>query len=438
MLFNNLTTERRASLLVKDSYFYIEIAKFVQAYTTIVKNPNEFLVEIGEQPINSKSEHLNWEQLVKIMQKVDLGFNKTPTRMDLIVFYNYALEMGSVKALEKKVASVDEVAEAQKHYYNFIDEEKTNAEEEYRRQKKIFDARQREMSYVDGHISAAKAKNVLTAICMFLSVVIGIVGIVSFFVDNIIASGIGKLIPIWKAQYIGAIVLIVLMFLLFSLFNRLYLKTKYEYVKLKTASLTIFAREDELAAKQTILKKKLDEVTRDYETAMREINDKTKKFDVKHNIDVLKATNKFYQKLCEADELVVSSQRLAADKLALEDEDFAPIKLTKEQEENLNSVKSEVIGLEGQIDKDAYNEKFEKSSKKSKKEQEKEEAQEEQEIQEKQEKEEIQENKSKIEEDLAKQVQEQKLEQERKGFQESIDYVKGLLGLNENPSSKEK
>ena len=56
MLFNNLTTERRASLIVKNSRFYIEIAKFVQAYTTIVKNPNEFLAEINEPFIDAKKQ----------------------------------------------------------------------------------------------------------------------------------------------------------------------------------------------------------------------------------------------------------------------------------------------------------------------------------------------------------------------------------------------
>ena len=68
MLFNNLTTERRASLIVKNSRFYIEIAKFVQAYTTIVKNPNEFLAEINEPFIDAKKQHLSWDQLKKIMQ----------------------------------------------------------------------------------------------------------------------------------------------------------------------------------------------------------------------------------------------------------------------------------------------------------------------------------------------------------------------------------
>lgn len=424
MLFNNLTTERRASLLVKNSNFYIEIAKFVQAYTTIVKNPNEFLHEVGQPEINPKKEHLTWEQLVLIMQKVDLGFKGVPSRMDLVVYYNYALEMGSVKALEKKIASVDQVAEAQKHYYNFVDEEKTFAEEEYHKQKKVYDARRKEMDFVDGQISKSKAKNVLCMIAMFLSVVIGMVGLVGFFVDNVIVSTIGKVIPIWKSQYIGAVILLGIMLLLFWVFNRLYVKTKYEYVKLKNASFTIFAREDELITKQAILKKKLDEVTRDYNIVMREINDKSKKYDVKHNIDVLKTTNKFYQKLCEADELSAVVQKPTNDTLNLAEDDFAPIKLTKEQEENINSIGKEVIGLKGQIDKEAYMEKFEKgkSSKNIKEEKEQEK----------------QEEKEKVDEEISKKVQEQKLEQDKKGFQESIDYVRDLLGLNQEDSSKEK
>lgn len=431
MLFNNLTTERRASLLVKNSNFYIEIAKFVQAYTTIVKNPNEFLSEIGEQPIDPKKTHLKWEQLVKIMQTVDLGFKNSPTSMDLIVYYNYALEMGSVKALEKRIASVDQVAEAQKHYYNFVDEEKTNAEEEYHKQKKIYEARQREMGYVDGQLSVAKAKNVVCAIAMFLSVVIGMIGIVGFFVDNVIVSSIGKIISQKYARFIGSGILIAIMFLLFALFNHLYVKTKYDYVKLKNASFTIFAREDELVAKQTILKKKLDEITRDYETVMREINDKSQKYDVKHNIDVLKTTNKFYQKLCEVEELADIAEKVASSNAELE-EDFAPIKLTKEQEENINSIKQEAIGLEGQIDKEAYNEKFEKSSRKSKS---NEKEQEEKQAEEKKEK---QEEQKKTEEETAKQIEVAKQEQDRKGFQESIDYVKDLLGLSTDSSEKEK
>ena len=420
MLFNNLTTQRKASLIVKNSNFYIEIAKFVQAYTTIVKNPNEFLSEIGEQLIDQKKQHLTWDQLVKIMQTCDLGFSGVPSKMDLIVYYNYALEMGSVTALEKRIASVDEVAEAQKHYYNFVDEAKTTAEEEYQKQKKIYEARLREMGYVDGKISVAKAKNWTSAIMMFFSIVIGMIGIVGFFVNNAIVSTIGKIIPVWEPQYIGSIIMVLLMFLLFALFNKLYIGSKYEYTKLKQASATIFAKEDEMLAKQQILKKKLDEVSKDYSIVIKEINDKNKRFDVKENIDKLKATNKFYLKLCETEQLSEISEKTAIEVKAAE-EDFAPIKLTKEQEENVRDVKKEVIGLQGQLDTEAYNEKFEKSTKAKKEEDQN-----------------VQSENEEVDEDTKQKLDEQKREQERKSFNESMDYVKDLLGLSDDNSAKEK
>ena len=422
MLFNNLTTERRASLIVKNSSFYIEIAKFVQAYTTIVKNPNEFLTEINEPFIDPKKQTLKWEQLKKIMQVCDFGFAHSPSEMDLLIYYNYALSMGSVTALEKKIASVDQVAEAQKHYYNFIDEEKTNAEEEYLKQKKIYDARQREMSYVDGKLALGKTKNVFFAIMMFLSVVIGLVGIVSFFVDNAVASAIGKIIPVWKANYIGGIIMVVLMFLLFALFNSLYNKSKFEFVKLKEASVTLFDKEDELVSKQQALKNRLDEANKDYNVVIKEINDKKQRFDVKHNIDVLKTTNKYYKQLCETDELNKFAENITTGTTLASDDDFAPIKLSKEQEENIRAVKKEVIGLAGQLDVDAYNEKFEKSDKKKDSKEEKEQEQ----------------TERKDEQELKEKLDSQKLDQERKGFQESLNYVKDLLGMNGEKIEKEK
>lgn len=420
MLFNNLTEERRASLIVKNSRFYIELAKFVHAYTTIVKNPNEFLVEVGEIEIDPQKHHLTWEQLVKIMQSCDLGFKKTPSRMDLVVYYNYALEMGSVKALEKKIATVDQVAEAQKHYYNFVDEEKTIAEEEYQKQKKIYDARQREMGYVDGQIAISKTKNYLCVIAMVFSIMIGMVGIVGMLVDNVVVSAIGKLLPIWEPKYIGGIILIALMFLLFWVFNHLYVKTRCEYVKLKHASVTIFAKEDELANKQMLLKKKLDEISKEYKKVIKEINDKKKRYDVKHNIEILKTTNKFYKKLCEVEQLSEISEKAITEAMAMSEDDFAPIKLTKEQEENIRVAKKEVIGLAGKLDMDAYNEKFEKSNKVkaeqtgSEKESEKE------------------------DEELVQQIKAQKEEQNRKGFEDSMNYVKDLLSKTTENPGKEK
>ena len=420
MLFNNLTEERRASLIVKNSRFYIELAKFVQAYTTIVKNPNEFLVEVGEIEIDPQKHHLTWDQLVKIMQNCDLGFKKIPSRMDLVVYYNYALEMGSVKALEKKIATVDQVAEAQKHYYNFVDEEKTIAEEEYQKQKKIYDARQREMGYVDGQIAISKTKNYLCVIAMVFSIMIGMVGIAGMLVDNIVVSAIGRFLPIWEPRYIGGIILIAFMFLFFWVFNRLYVKTRCEYVKLKQASITIFAKEDELANKQMLLKKKLDDISREYKKVIKEINDKKKRFDVKHNIEILKTTNKFYKKLCEVEHLSEISEKAITESMAMSDDDFAPIKLTKEQEENIRGAKKEVIGLAGKLDMDAYNEKFEKSNKeafaKSGRGQESE----------------------KEDEELSEKIKAQKEEQERKGFEDSMNYVKDLLSKPVENSTKEK
>lgn len=422
MLFNNLTTERRASLIVKNSSFYIEIAKFVQAYTTIVKNPNEFLAEINEPLIEAKKEHLKWDQLKKIMQNCDFGFIHIPSDMDLLIYYNYALAMGSVTALDKKIASVDQVAEAQKHYYNFIDEEKTNAEEEYLKQKKIYEARQREMSYVDGKLAVNKAKNVFLAIMMFLSVVVGFVGIVSFFVDNVVASTLGKIIPVWKSNYIGGIIMIVLMFVFFALFNSFYTKSKYEFQKLKEASVTLFDKEDELVSKQQALKNRLDEVNKDYDVVIKEINDKKQRFDVKRNIDILKTTNKYYKQFCETEELNKFAENITSETAMATDDDFAPIKLSKEQEENMRSAKKEVIGLSGQIDLEAYNEKFEKSTRKKESKEENE-----------------QEQISKEEEqELKQKLESQKLDQERKGFQDSLDYVKDLLGMNSDKTEREK
>ena len=68
MLVNNVGGEKAAASMVKDSKFYIDLAKFVQAYTMIVQNPNEFLREAKESEINPKTDFLTWAQFVKIMQ----------------------------------------------------------------------------------------------------------------------------------------------------------------------------------------------------------------------------------------------------------------------------------------------------------------------------------------------------------------------------------
>ena len=67
MLVYGVEGEKSAATMVKDSKTYIEIAKFVEAYTTVIQNPNEFLAEVGEQSINPDTDILSWNQLVKIL-----------------------------------------------------------------------------------------------------------------------------------------------------------------------------------------------------------------------------------------------------------------------------------------------------------------------------------------------------------------------------------
>lgn len=432
MLINNVSTERRASLIVKNSAFYIEIAKFVQAYTTIVKNPNEFLQEINQPHIDKKTQHLSWEQMVEIMQKCDLGFTQVPTRTDLIVYYNYALEMGSVDSLDKKIATVGEVAEAQKHYYNFVDDAKDRAEEAYQKQRRIVENRRREMGYVDGQLSKIKARNWVCAIMMFIAIAIGMIGATGFFIDNVIVSSVGKIIPVWQPRYVGAIIMLAVMVGLFILFNNLFVKTKRDYVKLNQASATIFTRGEETFLKEQVLKRKLDAIKKEFVTVQTELNDKNKKFDVKHNIDVLKTTNKYYQRLCEDEEslTVVAEQAAAVNNVAKDfDDDFAPIKLTKDQEENMRGTKKEAIMLEGQIDMEAFTEKFE--SKKDKKGKDKD-------------KEETKETQEKAEQEEKEQKEQQEAEaaakaEENKNMLDSVNQIREILGMNvDNDKAQEK
>ena len=428
MLINNVSTERRASLIVKNSAFYIEIAKFVQAYTTIVKNPNEFLQEINQPHIDKKTQHLSWEQMVEIMQKCDLGFTQIPTRTDLIVYYNYALEMGSVDSLDKKIATVGEVAEAQKHYYNFVDDAKDRAEEAYQKQRRIVENRRREMGYVDGQLTKIKARNWVCAIMMFIAVAIGMIGATGFFIDNVIVSSVGKIIPVWQPRYVGAIIMLAVMVGGFILFNNLFVRTKRDYVKLNQASATIFTRGEETYLKEQVLKRKLDALKKEFVTVQTELNDKNKKFDVKHNIDVLKTTNKYYQRLCEDEEslTVVAEQAAAVNNVAKDfDDDFAPIKLTKDQEENMRGTKKEAIMLEGQIDMEAFTEKFE--SKKDKKD-----------------KEETKETQEKAEQEEKEQKEQQEAEaaakaEENKNMLDSVNQIREILGMNvDNDKTQEK
>ena len=410
MLIENVNGVRRASSMMKNSAFYIEVAKFVQAYTTIVNNPNEFLTEINEPTIDEKSDKLTWEQFVKIVQKCDLGFKTIPSPTDLVVYYNYALEIGTINPKEKRLASVDDVADAQKHYYNFVDDAKDRAEAEYLRQKRITERREKESAAIDNKISSVKAKNYTCFAIMMIACFIGGFGAVSLLFENVVASTLGGFVSS-GSHYVGGAIMIVLALLIFALFDKLYIKTKAEYLKLYQASATIFQRTDENYLLERNLKRKLNAVRKDFKIVQAELKDKTKKFDVKHNIEVLKGTNKYYKKLAGFEEeysmgAVSQEQDEATISISDDQNEFAPIKLTKEQEENLREVSKEAIKLEGQFDIDAYNEKFEKSTK-------------------------VEEEK--VEEKTEEQIQEQKEEE----LMESIDFIKNVLGFANQEKQKE-
>lgn len=398
MLVTSVSGEPNLGGMAKDSNFYIEVAKFVQAYTTIVSNPNEFLAEIKEQTIDEKKEKISWEQFAKIMQTCDLGFKKTLTREELVVYYNYALQIGSINENEKKLATIDEVADAQKQYYNFVDAATDRAETEYLRQKRVTDMRNKEIGIVDGKLSGLKAKNYICLVMMMLAVVMFSFGVVSFFVSNKLAEAIGSIIPIWEKRFMGGIIMIVLAVIIFAIFDKFYLSTKVDYAKLKQASATIFDRVDENYLVEKDLKRKLTSLKKDLKVVKAELADKHKRFDVKANIDRLKVSNKYYKKLCENEEEVSFSVSAESgnDEKSMQAEDFAPVKLTKEQEENLRTVNKEVIRLEGEFDVEAYNEKFET-----------------------------------VKEEEKEQEVEQKTEQQQQeeDLMESIDYIKNMLGM---------
>ena len=405
MLVNNVDGEQKVSSMLKNSSFYIEVAKFVQAYTTIIKNPNEFLQMAKLQTLVSESDKLSWEQLVTIMQTCDLGFNKVPTAMELVVYYNYALEMGSIEKQEKRIATVEDVANAQKHYYNFIDEAKDRAEENYIRQKRISDRRDAEVKVVDDKLLGIKVMQGIAWVFMMFAVAIGCFGLISFFEDNLVVQALGGIVPVWEKQYVGAILLILIAFLLFALFDRFYIAYKKKYLKLAMASETIFTRSDDTYVETKNLKKKLDSLKRDLKVVKAELADKSKRFDVKKNIEMLIATNKIYKQYAMEESFDGDEKNLKNENELFEAQEFAPIKLTKEQSENLREVTKEAIRTEGQFDVDAYNEKFE--------------------------------NVKKEEAEKQEETQQQEAEKQEEELLSSIDYIKQVLGFGANEAQNE-
>lgn len=341
MLVNNVGGERSAASMVKDSLFYIELAKFVQAYSMIVLNPNNFLKEVGEASINEDTDFLTWAQFVKIMQGCDLGFSSIPTERELVVFYNYALEMGSLGTNAKKVASVEDVANAQKHYYNFIDESTDRAELNYAKQQQISNNRDREARQIGKNLSSIRAKNITTLSFMVLGVVIFTFGLVSLFWDNIIARSIFGFVNSNIANVFGGIVLMVIGVVIFAILHRLYLKTKYAYLKLKDASKTIFERSDSAFNDTLVLKNKLDGLKNDLKVVKNELKDKNKSYDVVRNIEKLSKSNKYYKQFVSSELLFDSSEKISQ----ASKEELSNVKLSKEEYENVRNVGKEAIIL---------------------------------------------------------------------------------------------
>lgn len=424
MLINNVNGERVGASFVKNSSFYIEVAKFVQAYTTIVNNPNEFLREVGLSIIDEKRDRLTWTQFVKIVSGCDLGFKEVPTETELKVYYNYALEIGSLDSSVKKLATIDDVADAQKHYYNFIDEATDKAQSEYMKHHKVSISREREAANADSQLAMCKTLSVITFILTMFGVFIAMAGLVSFFYNNDLAQAVGSIIPVWEKQYVGAIILSAIGIAIFALFDNLFLKYQDKYRDLKVATSMIFKRNDETLAREHVLKNKLDKLKRDLSVIQAELADKDKKFDVKNNIKILKATNKYYQKLCELEEEmfdVSATQKTAKNLSNMAADDFAPVKLSKEEFENLHAVSKEAITLEGVIDEKAYNEKFEKSRVKT------------EEVNEK-----VESKEEKTEEAVVEEKEEQAENENKEKLEEAFDYIKSLLNINESIEENEK
>ncbi|MBR7172640.1 MAG: hypothetical protein IKD36_02480 [Clostridia bacterium] len=426
MLVNNVNGEAVGASMVRDSEFYIELAKFVQAYTVIIGNPNEFLAEVGEPSIDEKKGRVTWGQLVKIITTCDFGFLTVPTEVDLKVFYNYALEIGSLDSVNQKIATVSDIAEAQKHYYNFVDKAKDKAETEYQKQHRIYENRESEMRNADNELSKLKGVCVFAYIMMLFSVTVSVFGIISCLANNIVARTVGSFIPVWEEQYVGAIILIVFGALLFFLFDKLHEKFKRKHFHLVQATETIFTRGNESYENEIYLKRKLNNLTKQLKIVQAELNDKHKKFDVQENINRLKATNKYYQKYAENEETFASTVETSAksvdDEKNLRPEDFAPVVLTREQEENLRRVGKQAITLEGQYDLEAYKEKFEKSREKEVKQEKQEEV--------KQEKQEEQAEQTKRAQEEQREFTEAQLKMQEQELLDSIDYIKEILGFS--------
>jgi len=428
MLVNTFGKKITASLVVKNSEFYIEVAKFVQAYTVILANPNEFLREIGGREMDVEKDKLSWTDLQNIMQKCDFGFAQVPTNSDLLVFYNYAIEMGSISKNDKRLATVDEIADAQKNYYNFVDEAKDRAEAEFLKQHRITKLREKEVSAINQKLSSFSLQKWIAFSLMIVAVIFFCLGVAGLVFNNPLVEQIGSLIPIWSKQYVGSIILIILSVLMFWLCDRWHLSSKQEYLKLDHASQLIFSNNDANFVAEQVLKYKLDALKRDLAVIQNEINDENKTYDVKANIEKLIETNSYYKKYTSGKDVTYSAEAKVQQQMTIDDSSVFEISEQPEQE----------IILEGQFDEEAYLEKFEKSKKKPKK------LEKESEQEEKPQKTDVEEIefRQKQQEDLerkleeTRQIEQQKQQENKKSeleqMEEYIDYLREFLGDDES------
>lgn len=304
MLVYGVEGDRNAACLVKDSKAYIEIAKFVQAYTTIIQNPNEFLSEIGEEVINPETDMLSWDQIVKIMTTCDLGFEPVPNEKQLVSYYAYAKQIGAINKGNKTIASVKDVAEAQKHYYNFIDEEAEKANAIYNRQHEITLARENEVHTIEDNLKKIKSDNLLLFCGMMLSVFFMGFGMVSMFLNNPIARIFG-----FSNQYVGAAVMFFGGFTAFCILDRFYIKTKKKYFRYQRSTRSAISRSERTSRDEKILKDRLAKYEEDLKVAKYELADKEKRFDVEKNIERLRERNRFYRMLRNRDEPILDGRQ---------------------------------------------------------------------------------------------------------------------------------
>ncbi len=348
MLVKTLGKKTTASSMAKGSQFYIDEAKFVQAYAVVLENPNEFLKEVGEPELVEK-QTLSWRQLVLILQKCDFGFDRVVDESELLVMYNYAIEIGSISKKDKQIATVDDIADAQHNYYNFVDDATKKAEQEYDKQSKISHLRDKEVDEVNKKLTSFAVQRWVAFSVSIFAVILFCLGVAGFVFDNIFVETIGHLFPKGNSQIIGSTIFFVVSIIMFYFAERWQAKARLEYRKLNYASQEIFKRSDENYFAEQILKQKLEQLKTDLETIKKELGDPEKTFDVRANIEKLLNSNEYYKKFVKHFNEKTQNEQIMMG-----------------EQGHMEETQSQEIVLEGQFDEEAYKEKFEKSRKSTK------------------------------------------------------------------------